>query len=310
MMIDTARHGWLRVGLCCVALVLVASACARESDRVEVARPVPDVVGPPIEPPAPGPLEPDPDPTVDGEPGDELDALRADLADARSRWTDAGITDYEIDTIRYCECDITPITEKIVAGEPVGEVANGGVEGLFDLIAKSLAAGPASMHVDFHPANGAPVRIAVDESENVADDEYTLEVLRLAPSESDDVDLALLLKDLGAAVDSAPEDALTLGDARYCGLDSVGFDPLASGNDPIARTCFTFGAQTAVPSLLVQVQPTVEGDPIVSVFRAKATGEVVVYSDSSQDAFGSGGWTTRTCSGTSVDSSEIGGINC
>ena len=45
---------------------------------------------------------------------------------------------------------------------------------------------------------------------------------------------------------------------------------------------------------LVVTMPTVEGDPIVTYYRALPTGGVEVFTDMTQDAFG-GGWAHEVC---------------
>ncbi len=116
----------------------------------------------------------------------------------------------------------------------------------------------------------------------------------------DSVDsLAGALDALGAAVESAPPEAVTQAGAVFCGVEDVrpfesdGTNPIG---DPAGRQCFVEAVAAGTDAVFVRSQPTVEGDPVVEVFRTSG-GQVTLYIDATRDAFGSGRWETVPCSG-------------
>lgn len=100
---------------------------------------------------------------------------------------------------------------------------------------------------------------------------------------------------LGAAVDTAPSEAVTLGVAEWCGIESVSSPNRApDGDDPSG--CLVEATETGLDAVMLRVESTIEGDPIVTVVWTLSTRlEAAVYVDSTQDAFGIPGWTALDC---------------
>jgi hypothetical protein len=100
---------------------------------------------------------------------------------------------------------------------------------------------------------------------------------------------------LGADVDGAPVEAITLGDAEWCGVDEV--SPLTGElSDTGPSGCLIDATEAGSDAALVRVETTIEGDPIVTVaWTRSALFDAPVFVDSSQDAFGRPGWTELRC---------------
>ena len=115
------------------------------------------------------------------------------------------------------------------------------------------------------------------------------------PAAPIDDPLRRALDDLGAAVDTAPERAVVLGEDQWCGVDRAdGVDSSIAPPEP--GRCIVDATDDGRAAALVRVVPTIEGDPIVMVARTTGAGDAVeVYIDSSQDSFGRPGWTTLDC---------------
>jgi hypothetical protein len=65
--------------------------------------------------------------------------------------------------------------------------------------------------------------------------------------------------------------------------------------DEEPRRCLLDHHVAAQPAVFVEVFPTTEGDPIVTVWRTLADGTVEQFVDSTRDSFGSGEWDSITC---------------
>jgi hypothetical protein len=116
---------------------------------------------------------------------------RARLAQARSRWQRAGVGDYsyELRTLCFCPPEVVgPFAITVSRGtvSSVVFVATGAtvtpiperhptVEGLFDIVEKTLDRGPDRLAIEYDSALGYPRRIEVDSAAGAADDEITYE---------------------------------------------------------------------------------------------------------------------------------------
>jgi len=106
--------------------------------------------------------------------------------------------------------------------------------------------------------------------------------------------LRAALVGLGAAVDDAPDRAVSLGSALWCGLDRADH---SSAPDPAdTGLCLIEAGTAGRDAAMIRVQPTIEGDPIVTVIRSVGSDtEAEIYIDSSQDNFGAPGWIELRC---------------
>lgn len=124
------------------------------------------------------------------------EGLPASLDEARARWADAGIADYRLLVTPQCFC--IPVTVDVevvggVAGEPqvsaaapdIGEIPPGAadsvpltVPALLDVVAG--ADGAAALEVTYD-RRGVPLRIWIDRSEQMIDEEIGYAVVLVAP---------------------------------------------------------------------------------------------------------------------------------
>jgi len=108
-------------------------------------------------------------------------------ADYRARWEAAGITDYEYEFQRTCECkDTRPArievrTGRVTAatytdsGESAPSAGYPTIDELFELIDEAISAEAASMRVSYDQRLGYPTEIRIDYDLNVADDEIEID---------------------------------------------------------------------------------------------------------------------------------------
>ncbi|MEU5726104.1 DUF4362 domain-containing protein [Micromonospora sp. NPDC047738] len=101
--------------------------------------------------------------------------------------------------------------------------------------------------------------------------------------------------------------AVTSAAAVDCGSHEVG---QSEGLPDAAITCFLDAVEARRPARLAETRPTIEGDPIRTVYVADADGAVQVTIDNRQDRFGSRGITRQTCTGPVVDHRHIGFAQC
>lgn len=106
------------------------------------------------------------------------------------------------------------------------------------------------------------------------------------------VELRRLLIDLGVDVDRAPAEVLDAGEAQICG--SIDTRPDRTSAE-VERRCFLDAHLANVPAVLVELQVTVEGDPVVTVHRTTSTGAYTLAVDATQDSFGSRDWYAYAC---------------
>lgn len=119
------------------------------------------------------------------------------LADARARWADRDISDYEYRFTFQCGECLTSFTRTYsirvvddavadVRDEETGDPPPDGytprtVEDLFEVVADAIDRQAFSLSVQYHPVLGYPTRIAVDYDRQVADDEFVMNASDLEP---------------------------------------------------------------------------------------------------------------------------------
>ena len=109
------------------------------------------------------------------------------------------------------------------------------------------------------------------------------------------------LADLGVNLDAAPGAVRSLGSLEFCGFEeSQGFSRPQSLNEA-ARRCFLDRYGSRLPAVFAMMQTSVEGDPIVTIYRSTTEGHVEVFVDATRDAFGSGKWEHQTCGGVTTE---------
>ena len=233
-----------------------------------------------------------------------------DLESAQALWDNAGVADYELTVERVCRCtsefrgpfDVTVTSGAVVLVTVDGSPSTADIDpdslSVNGLLATVADFGDADrLDVVFDHTRGIPVIILADPVLGTADDEVELRVTRfeVLPRSNDPITSALV--DLGAALDTAPTGTTDLNGARFCGVDKGDWNDEFIGGDPIARACFVDGVTRSIASVLVQAGPGVDSGPFVDVLRVGADGTITDFTDSTRDEFGSGGWSTRTCSG-------------
>ena len=73
-----------------------------------------------------------------------------------------------------------------------------------------------------------------------------------------------------------------------------------AGPDQAARECFVSAVERGEPVEFISHRPTIEGDYVTTIYRAGGDVGVEVFYDNTRDRFGSGDWTTATCSGPTL----------
>ena len=118
---------------------------------------------------------------------------RAELADARVRWSQRGPSSYVMTMSRSCECTpqmTGPVIITVQNGAVVSRMykTSGAavtadyaplfptVDGLFDSIASLHGENPHEIDVDYDAALGYPVSISVDRHKDYVDDEFTVRI--------------------------------------------------------------------------------------------------------------------------------------
>jgi hypothetical protein len=89
---------------------------------------------------------------------------------------------------------------------------------------------------------------------------------------------------------SAPVAVRTRAVLPVCGSED------ATPNLP-ARTCFWNAYTAGLPAEFVTTRPTLEGDPITTIFRSLGQGRGQLFVDASADRFGAQGWIQVDCQG-------------
>ncbi len=114
------------------------------------------------------------------------------------------------------------------------------------------------------------------------------------PVEGDELFLAL--ESSGVDLDAAPTSVRSLNGAVWCGMEQRQQEVTAeTALNESARRCFLERHRSAQPAVFVEEYPTIEGDPIVTVWRTSDDGTVEVHVDSSRDTYGAGQWSSQRC---------------
>lgn len=114
---------------------------------------------------------------------------------------------------------------------------------------------------------------------------------------TDDGDeLFLALESSGVDLGAAPTSVRSLDGAVWCGMEQRQQEVTAETVlDEVARRCFLERHRSAQPAVFVEEYPTIEGDPIVTVWRTSDDGTVEVHVDRSRDTYGAGQWSSQRC---------------
>lgn len=104
----------------------------------------------------------------------------------------------------------------------------------------------------------------------------------------------------GVDVEEAPERLAAVEDWEVCGSD-VRDQNDADLSD--AARCFLDHHIAELDAVYVSTAPTVEGDPITTVYVSGREGAVTTFTDWSRDAFGSDGWSRENAQRLSVSTS-------
>lgn len=167
---------WNRIAALLLAGALIAAACGGDGGETTVAGP--DGTTQPIETPTPGPT---PTPSPVREPSGNVDeAGLADLADARARWDEAGISEYSYSIVESCECDPETVgPRRVVVSDGVvtattwfgsaSKYEGVAVEVLFGQIEAGLQRGEVTNRVSYDAVTGVPIDVILDEEAVAAD---------------------------------------------------------------------------------------------------------------------------------------------
>lgn len=104
--------------------------------------------------------------------------------------------------------------------------------------------------------------------------------------------LTAVLIGLGVDRAGAPTDAVTLGDAEFCGWQQVTFS--GTTRDAAAQDCLLGAFLGGRAAIYAVSGTTIEGDPVVDIYRTSG-GVATMYVDATRDRFGSGQWDVVTC---------------
>ncbi len=77
-----------------------------------------------------------------------------------------------------------------------------------------------------------------------------------------------------------------------CGSETTTQD---SGFNVEGRRCFWDAYLAGRPAEFVSTRPSIEGDPITTIYRVLGPGRIEVWIDATKDRFGSGTWEKLTC---------------
>lgn len=119
-------------------------------------------------------------------------------------------------------------------------------------------------------------------------------------SVADDAGLLDALVAAGVDVDGMPDRLEDLGERSFCGSDTRTHDPAELSD---AARCFLDRHIAELDAVYVTTSPTTEGDPITAVYLTGRDGEVAVFTDSTRDVFGSGGWSRDAARRVAVSTS-------
>ena len=162
--------------------------------------------------------------------------------------------------------------------------------------------------VEVHRVNSADnVRRYVDFTNDVAGAAPPTEPWTIATCDQIEVDdlvecvgdvrdqrLADELVALGVDVDAAPDAVVEHLGEDFCGVVSLNSELEYEPAAPAA--CFVDHVEQGPAATVIVDSFTDEGDPVVTVYRFPgAPDAVMVFTDSTRDAFGSGDWSTSSC---------------
>ncbi|MEL7562704.1 DUF6174 domain-containing protein [Dehalogenimonas sp. 4OHTPN] len=128
-----------------------------------------------------------------------IDPFQRDLNNARSKWSAAGISDYEYHLRVACFCPpniVSPVVVKVANDVNIGveyskepkEVTNDffkpldTIDELFEIIQKAIDDRVASLDVEYHSTFGYPVSISIDRIKEAIDDEIAYFVEAFYPA--------------------------------------------------------------------------------------------------------------------------------
>lgn len=129
---------------------------------------------------------------------DDDPSPRAELAEARLRWQERGLVDYDMRIQALCFGVCGPAILRVREGALAAAVdpetgrhvfefeAFPGpvcpVECLFDIVEEAIESNAEVLDVDYHPVRGHPTRIVIDGRAAVVDDELSVDVLEITSS--------------------------------------------------------------------------------------------------------------------------------
>lgn len=91
-----------------------------------------------------------------------------------------------------------------------------------------------------------------------------------------------------------PDWVLNRTELPACGAEEVAADRLPNRE---ARECLIDAWRESRPAELISERPTVEGDPVTTIYRVLPDGSVEMFVDMTRDRYGSGEWERLVCSG-------------
>lgn len=120
------------------------------------------------------------------------------------------------------------------------------------------------------------------------------------------------LRELGVDLATAPAEAITIGDAEFCGWESVTYGDTSRNTE--AQQCLLAAHTAGRAAVYVVAETTIEGDPVVSVYRTES-GAATLYADATRDRFGSGRWETVACQSLAIvthqeGATEVPAVQC
>lgn len=130
---------------------------------------------------------------------DRWDSPRAELDEARARWAESDVADYDLTIARLCFCpeDVRGPARVRVRNHTVVDRTYAGsgepvdpqwvsyfptVEGLFEFIEDAIDRDAHRLEVEYDPERGYPTRAWADYLENVADEELGFEATEFVPA--------------------------------------------------------------------------------------------------------------------------------
>lgn len=108
-----------------------------------------------------------------------------------------------------------------------------------------------------------------------------------APDAEASTELLAALRDAGVDLAGTPGPVLDLDERTFCGSDVRVHGVPDVG---VAQRCFLDHHIAESDAVYVTTSPTTEGDPITSVYVTGRNGSVTLFSDTTRDEFGNGGW--------------------